>query len=410
MAFRNPLNENKDFWVTTAVLIAFNCLLWFGMRGSDTEDVFRQYALIPSNLSLMAMFTACFLHTSLFHLLGNMFLLWLFGRRVEKAVGSIPFFFYYLGSGFAAAIMHLAIVFAFLPPEARLNPAVGSSGAIAGILGVYAVRYYRDRFALGPIRLPASIVLLGWLLLQVLLGITSLYVDEIRFWFLRMELREVGYWAHLGGFIFGMGLAQLNQLSLEAHKEYLLYDAENSYRMGTLRDVAQDFQELADCDPDDPFAYAELGRTHAMLNEPEASIANYEKAIDMYLKEKRNDLALERFREMRTSWPDALLSPRLQFTVGCKLEDAGAYEEAVEVLHQLALGEIARGEAEMAMLRVGEIYLTRLHRPRQARETFRNFLRLWPESDWKNFAEQALSRIEEQDSPPRPSPERVDER
>lgn len=398
MALRNPLRI-KDFPVATYSLIAFNCLLWLSLIGSIREEVFREYALTPANAGLLQMFTATFLHTGWAHLGGNMLLLWLFGRRVEKALGSVEFFLFYIGSGFAASIMHLAIVFAFMPPEARLQQAVGSSGAIAGVLGVYAIRFYRDKFSFGPVRLPASVVLLVWLMVQVVLGITCLYIDKINLGLLTIELGSIGYWAHLGGFIFGMGFAQMGQLGLEAQKEYLLVDAQDSFRRGTLLDVARDFEELVECDPDDPFAYAELGRTWALLGDPEQSIPFYEKAIRLYLDEQRVDLAIERFRELHSTFPDAILETKLHFRMGCKLEDAGFYEEAIEALNQLAIAEPRSAEAEIAALRVGEIHLTRLNRPDFAIAAFNRFLRNWPSSEWCHFAEQALARARERSVP-----------
>ncbi len=391
MALRNPL-ANKNLPIATYSLIGFNVVLWFALLGTDRRDVFNDFALIPANAGLLQMFTATFLHNQWWHMAGNMFFLWLFGRRVENTLGSVEFLLFYVGSGFAASIMHLAIVFAFMPPEARLNHAVGASGAIAGVLGVYAVRFYRDTFSIGTLKFPASIIILGWLMLQVIFGITSLYLGQLDFRLLTVDLTSIGYWAHMGGFIFGMGFAQVSQLGLEAQKQYLLSDAQESFRRGTLLDVARDFEELTECDPEDPFAYAELGRTWALLGDPEQSIPYYEKAIRLYMDEQRADLAVERFREMRTTWPDALLESKLHFRMGCQIEDIGDYEEAIEVLNHLAMAEPKCLEAEMAALRVGEIHLTRLGRPEFAVAAFSRFLKMWPDSEWRHFAEQALER------------------
>ncbi|MCC6484473.1 MAG: rhomboid family intramembrane serine protease [Armatimonadetes bacterium] len=392
MALRNPL-ATKNFPVATYSLIAFNVLLWWGLLGSNMQDeIFPAYALTPRDPGLLQMFTSMFLHQGFGHLAGNMFFLWLFGRRIELALGSVEFLIFYIGSGFAASIMHLAIVFAFLPPDAKTQHVVGASGAIAGILGVYAIRYYRDSFNLGGVRVPASVLLLGWLMMQMVLGILSLYVPEINLGIVKPQLASIGYWAHLGGFIFGMGFAQMSQLGLEARKEYLLSDAQEGMRRGTLMDVARDYEELLECDPEDPFAYAELGRTWSLLGDPEQAIPYYEKAIRLYLTEDRTDLAVERFREMRASWPEAILSLKLHFRMGCKLEEIGEYEEAVTVLEQLSHAEARSAEGEMAALRVGEIYLSRLHRTDAAISAFRRFLRLYPDSQWAHFAEQSLNK------------------
>ncbi len=392
MALRNPL-ATKSFPVATYCLIAFNVLLWWGLLGSNMqEEIFPAYALTPRDPGLLQMFTSMFLHQGFAHLAGNMVFLWLFGRKIEMALGSVEFLIFYVGSGFAASIMHLAIVFAFLPPDAKAQHVVGASGAIAGILGVYAIRYYRDSFNLGGVKVPASVLLLGWLMLQVVLGILSLYVPEINLGIFKPQLASIGYWAHLGGFIFGMGFAQMSQLGLEARKEYLLSDAQESFRRGTLLDVARDYEELLECDPDDPFAYAALGRTWSLLSDPEQAVPYYDKAIRLYLAEDRTDLAVERFREMHATWPDAVLNVKVHFRIGCRLEEMGHYEEAVEALNQLAHVEARTAEGEMAALRVGEIYLSRLHQTDAAIAAFKRFLRLYPDSQWAHFAEQALGK------------------
>ncbi len=383
---------DRDFPVATYSLIGFNLLLYLALIGTIREEIYRDWALVPGRAGLMQMFTSTFLHASVPHLALNLFFLYLFGRRVEKALGSVEFFLFYIGSGFAASVMHLSIVFAFMPPEARMQHALGASGAIAGVMGVYAIRFYMDRFEIGPVRLPASIVLLGWLVTQVVLGIVGLYAPSLTIGWLHLDLSQVGYWAHLGGFIFGMGFAQLSQLGLEAQKEYLLSDAQDRLRRGTLLEVARDFEELLTVDPEDPFAYAELGRTWMLLDDPEQSLPYYEKALELYLKENRRDLAVERLRELRSVWPETPLESRLQFRMGCVLEEMGEYEEALSELELLVRSGRRTAEAEVAALRIGEIQLTRLRRPDLAAQTFKRFLQAWPDSDWRQFAEQSLGR------------------
>jgi membrane associated rhomboid family serine protease len=383
---------DRDFPIATYSLIGFNILLYLALIGTIREEIYREWALVPGRAGLLQMFTSTFLHASVPHLALNMLLLYLFGRRVERAVGSVEFFLFYIGSGFAASVMHLSIVFAFMPPEARLQHALGASGAIAGVMGVYAIRFYMDRFQIGPVCLPASIVLLGWLVTQVVLGIVGLYTPSLTIGWLRLDLSQVGYWAHLGGFIFGMGFAQLGQLGLEAQKEYLLSDAQDRFRRGTLLDVARDFEELLSVDPEDPFAYAELGRTWMLLGDPEQSLPYYEKALNLYLRENRRDLAVERLRELRAVWPELPLESRLQFRMGCVLEEMGEFGEAVRELDLLVRSGRRTAEAEIAALRIGEIQLTRLKRPDLAAQTFKRFLQTWPESDWRQFAEQSLGR------------------
>lgn len=367
-----------------------NVALWLALRGTVSEDVSRDMGLVPNNASILQMFTSTFLHTHILHLAGNMFFLWLFGRRVEEALGTVEFLLFYVASGFAASVLHLAIVWGFMPPDARQRPVLGASGAIAGVLGIFAIRFFRESFAFGHFKLPASIVLLTWLLLQVIMGYISLYSAELRLGWLTYNLSTVGYWAHLGGFIFGMGFAQISPLGLQAQKEYLLNDAKESIRMGTLQEVARDFEELMRIDPDDPFAYAELGRTYAMMDEMEPSVRYYEKAVLLYLREGRVDLALERFQEMWDSCPHVMGDTRFLFRMGCLLEREKDHAGAIAVLSELAAHRIDTIEAEMAALRVAEIYQSRMDNPDAAIRVLKQFMIRWPDSQWRRFAEDSL--------------------
>lgn len=381
---------DRDFPVATYSLIVFNVALFAALTGAVQDDVFRDYALTPSSYDLLQMFTSTFLHGSLFHLAANMAFLWLFGRAVERVLGSVEFFLFYIGSGFAASFMHLGIVFSFMPAEARVHHALGASGAIAGVLGLYAVRFYHQKFKVAGVELSASSIILLWVMCQVVLGITALYVSSLRVLGMTIDLSTVGYWAHLGGFIFGMGYAQMSHTVLASQKEQLL--KQDSYRRDTLLDVAREYEDLTDREPHDPFAYAELGRTWGMLGEFDQSIPYYARALEMYVEEKREDLALKRLREMRSMWPDALLEPQLHFRLACLLENQERYQEAIDMLNVLVASGSRTGDAEMAALRVGEIYLSRLNRPETAVAAFKRFLRLFPDSEWCYFAEQALTK------------------
>jgi len=91
-------------------------------------------------------------------------------------------------------------------------------------------------------------------------------------------------------------------------------------------------------------------------------------------------------------WPELPLESRLQFRMGCVLEEMGEFGEAVRELDLLVRSGRRTAEAEIAALRIGEIQLTRLKRPDLAAQTFKRFLQTWPESDWRQFAEQSLGR------------------
>jgi len=149
-------------------------------------------ALVPPPLTLV---TSMFLHGGWIHLIGNMIYLLVFGKGVERALGSLRFLLFYLLCGTAAALTQ-----ALTDPAATL-PMVGASGAIAGVLGAYLVLYpFGQVFVFfwiiiffRVVAVPAILLLGFWFLMQLLSAEGA-----------GASVGGVAVWAHVGGFIAGM--------------------------------------------------------------------------------------------------------------------------------------------------------------------------------------------------------------
>ena len=153
---------------------------------------------IPAPLTVL---TAMFIHGGWLHLLGNMLYLWIFGDNIEDRLGHGRYLLFYLGCGMIAALVH-----GFLFSESRV-PCVGASGAIAGVLAAYLLFYPKARVStlfvffvfFRVVRLPAAVLLIIWVGLQVASGITELSA----------RAGGVAWFAHIGGFGGGLLLALL---------------------------------------------------------------------------------------------------------------------------------------------------------------------------------------------------------
>jgi membrane associated rhomboid family serine protease len=140
-----------------------------------------------------------FLHGSWMHLLGNMWFLWIFGDNVEDSMTRPRFAAFYLLCGLAAALAQVAT------GPASGVPMVGASGAISGVMGAYLVLYPRVRvftlvplgFFLTTIALPAWMMLVYWIGIQVVSGLAS-----------TGQAGGVAFWAHVGGFVAGLVLVK----------------------------------------------------------------------------------------------------------------------------------------------------------------------------------------------------------
>ena len=145
--------------------------------------------------------TTMFLHGGWLHLVTNMWMLWVFGNNIEDRLGHLLFVAYYLVGGLLATLC-----FWFSDPDG-LIPVVGASGAVAAVLGGYAVTYPMAKvrtlvflIVIMVVDLPALVVLGIWFVLQVASGMMGLF-DVV--------LEPVAFWAHVGGFVAGMILMPL---------------------------------------------------------------------------------------------------------------------------------------------------------------------------------------------------------
>ncbi len=165
--------------------------------------------------TLLTLFTSMFMHGGVLHLAGNMLFLWIFGNNIEDSMGRIRFVLFYLGGGLVALGAQTAI-----NPDSTV-PTIGASGAVAAVLGGYAILYPRARvitlvliiFFVTFVELPALLVLGLWFLLQVLYGTAELAQPV-------GKGGGVAYFAHIGGFVFGLLLIKL--FANRVHRDYEL--------------------------------------------------------------------------------------------------------------------------------------------------------------------------------------------
>src|SRR6185437_3157659 len=171
-----PLRSTERVHAATPVvgiLIALNLLIFLYQVSLDqfalTQFVER-WGLIPDTVSgnLQTLLTSMFLHGGWLHVLGNMLFLWVFGRNVEDLVGSGRFLILYLCCGLAAAILQVVT-----NPYSRI-PTIGASGAIAGVMGAYLIKFPRARIVtlvpiiifITTVEIPAWAMLLWWFVIQ----------------------------------------------------------------------------------------------------------------------------------------------------------------------------------------------------------------------------------------------------
>lgn len=373
-------------WATIVIIVA--CVAVTLLARNSFNDVALDYGLIPSHFRMGRIFAASFIHDGFVHLAVNMSLLYLLGSGMEKAMGRLEFALFYLGACIASALMHVAIVYASLPPYYADQAVVGASGAIAGVMGLYAVRYHRRMLKMESVEISVLFLILVWLIIQVAMGTLALYRDE----FFGLRLRYVAYWSHLGGFTFGIVTAMIANMALQSEREHLVAEGKANYDQGNLLEAAQSYETLLKYDPDNALAHAELGRLWAIMEEEGQSVPYYRNAVRLYIREGKEDLAISVAAEMKRFWPEFSLSPGERFRLASYLEEVGQRERALMAFKEIARTSPASNEAQMSLLKIGQLQLTSLKDPAAAAETLRAFLEQYPESEWRAFAEETLER------------------
>jgi rhomboid family protein len=213
-----PLRDSeasRRLTATNSLLIVLNCAVFFmEMRlGKNAEASLMPFAMVPAQMShlsaapsrlrvLGTLVTSLFLHGGLLHIAGNMLYLLIFGPAVEQRLGHLRYLFFYLLAGVAGGFAMVA-----MGPQSRV-PVIGASGAIAGVLGAYFVLYPRGRiitilpvFIIDVIEIPAIFYLLAWFAVQLYAGIKAGAQGPL--------VGGVAWWAHVGGFLFGIAVAPL---------------------------------------------------------------------------------------------------------------------------------------------------------------------------------------------------------
>ncbi len=193
--------------VITIGLIVVNVLAFLYQTSLDRfslNHVIMEYGVVPSRLQLTSLVTSMFLHGGWMHLIGNMWFLWIYGDNVEDILGHAKYLIFYLACGVAAALAHVA-----LNGDSRV-PTIGASGAIAGVMGAYMVKFPRARIItliflfvfVTTIEIPAYVILLYWFVIQIFSGVGSIGYSQI-------SQGGVAWFAHVGGFVTGIILVML---------------------------------------------------------------------------------------------------------------------------------------------------------------------------------------------------------
>ena len=205
--------RSRSFPFVNWLIIILNTLIFFyqsNLPEGQLDAFIETFALIPANvepLNPMTWYpfvTHIWLHSSLLHIISNLWVLLIFGDNVEDRIGSGRYLLFYVLGGIAAGLLQCFF------STASTIPALGASGAIAAVMGAYLVFYPGSKvvtfvpiFIFGWfVRIRSFVYITAWFLIQMYSGLVSLGTPA------SSETGGVAWWAHIGGFIFGLLLAK----------------------------------------------------------------------------------------------------------------------------------------------------------------------------------------------------------
>ena len=198
-------NPRVLFPYVTYAIIGLNILVFLGQfYVYSNARMIATFAFIPYEFKLFTIFTSMFMHGGIMHIIGNMWFLYIFGDNVESILGHARYLYFYLFCGAGAAVAQ------FLIEPYSTTPMVGASGAIAGVLGAYMIKFPKARvhvlavifIFITTIVVPAQFVLGLWFLMQLSGGLGSLGFDTTG---------GIAWFAHIGGFIVGISALKIFQ-------------------------------------------------------------------------------------------------------------------------------------------------------------------------------------------------------
>jgi membrane associated rhomboid family serine protease len=206
-----PLRDSQpshSFPLVTVLLIAANVMLFlfeFSLDGYSRNHFVGEYGMTPARFELADLITSMFLHGGWMHLIGNMWFLWIYGDNIEDILGKAQYLVFYLLSGIAAGLTH------YIFNTGSPIPTVGASGAIAGVMGAYMLRFPHAKIVtlvfvfvfITTYEIPAWFILIYWFVIQIFSGFGEMAGSS------GAHEGGVAWFAHAGGFLMGMLLIKV---------------------------------------------------------------------------------------------------------------------------------------------------------------------------------------------------------
>jgi len=385
-------------YLTLAIIGA--CFLTFGVVAVTTliagaDLPVRWFALLglaPGAIAWHAPFTYWILHESLWHLSVNMLLLLLFGAALEGSLGAWRFGAFVLSGAAVTGLVEAgAAVYSPAPDEASMI--IGASGAVAGVVGMFAARYHSERVVLGGTGIKFSVVPFVTILVLAEIAMVGYRSHSFR----AMLRPPAASWAHLAGFLFGILVDQMGR-ALRFFRRPAKTDATDEDAALCAGLSVELCEDRLSVDPHDKTALVCLPLLLLVEGEDERARHHAVAAVREALERDDGAEAAGRYVQLRRLQPVGGLTLGEAIELAGALAQGGYFEEAVAAyLHAAEICEDTwlRGRA---LLRAAELLWRALGNPEQAAALLRQILQEGAEEETLAYAQRLLRAMENRSS------------
>jgi len=337
-----------------------------------SNSILERYAFIPAHPRPISYITSCFLHGGWLHIIGNMWFLWLAGFVLEDIWGRPLYLVFYLIAGAVAAQF-----FAWMNPHSTV-PLVGASGAVAGLMGAFLVRFPKSKIEMGWIlwiflifriyrfKMPAYFLLPLWVLMEVFYGA------------LAGSASGVAHWAHVGGFAFGavaalliraVGVEKLVTRKLEDDQSnptlLQVEEATELLATGNLDEAEALLMQFLGREPDSLEGLQLLRDVYQRRQDTPQYLDATSRLCGAHLRAGFNQAAVKEYDEFLDA--DGANLPAKDWLRLCRvLEERGEPRRALTEYQGLAFAHDDQPQSILALLGAARVCMMQLNRPEQA--------------------------------------------
>lgn len=370
----------------------------------------QKFGFVPAKFNVLGLITCLYLHGGWLHLIGNMLFLWVMGGAIEDKWGIPTYIIFYHVSGIVASLIH------YLASPSSISPTIGASGAVAGLMGAFLIRYYKTKIKIayllfmyvGKFQIPAWVVLPLWFGDQ--------YFNAITY----KGMTGVAVWAHIGGFLFGALFAVVLVLTgiekkflsppqqkggeekVWKKEETVLADTldrnieigKELAAKGKFADALISFHAALSANPSNLEVLKLLYFTNLKMGNMEEVLQTAAKITDLLILQNRFEETAEVYKEVKKVYPSAVFPVRTQYNIARTLHNLRSYPEAARAYYEFAVTYPENQIAPKAMFAAAEVLLMNMKDTQNSYKILTYLNQRYPDHINKQKAMEYISLIE----------------